>query len=289
MVSVKLPRLVESNSDRGSRSDVEAREAAHDLQQHIEEEVELDADMGKRLDSLDMPEGAIELEDLSNLNLNADTDDALQQCPDQNLDRQRGNESHMPNTAVDDNDKISPVTSQYVVVEHAFNVVLQTSRVYSRVQHGEVDAISSVSTTRSRAWSVLSGLSLTQISTISVLNLPLYEPELIRFHRLTSASFSTLVGFDEERDQASSLGEVQPLKVAETTLLSASLKRIHKEWKDLERDPPSSVAAGPISDTDLVFIQSDNLFVLQLTSSQYHWQATMMGPVGMPLSTCERI
>lgn len=75
--------------------------------------------------------------------------------------------------------------------EESFNAVLAPTRVYNRVQNREIDMITPVSTTRSRAWSILSGLSLSQISTIAVIKLPIHAPELTQFKQLVSPPLAT--------------------------------------------------------------------------------------------------
>ena len=65
-----------------------------------------------------------------------------------------------------------------IVFHSAFENDLKNSRVYKRSQPYECDVSFTSSAVRSHSWSVFSGLSLSQISSISVIALPVYSHEI---------------------------------------------------------------------------------------------------------------
>jgi hypothetical protein len=114
----------------------------------------------------------------------------------------------------------------------SFDEVLALSRAYQRVRNLESDAVSYASTTRSHSWSILSGISFSQVTRIGVICLPLYEAELVRFHRLASS-------------------EEVPAALTRT-YSSSILRTLEKHLAELrETHWTSDIAAGPMGD-DLV-------------------------------------
>jgi len=62
-----------------------------------------------------------------------------------------------------------------------FETILQCSRVYARVEHKDVcDASYTTNHSISRVWTMLSGLSLSQVSNISVLALPISASDILQ-------------------------------------------------------------------------------------------------------------
>ena len=65
-----------------------------------------------------------------------------------------------------------------IIFNRSFEKLLEATRAYRRAQRSECDVSFSSSNVRSHAWSALSGISLADISVISVLALPLDSDEI---------------------------------------------------------------------------------------------------------------
>ena len=67
---------------------------------------------------------------------------------------------------------------------------LFTSRVYQRTWHYPTDVSLCTSVTRTHAWFILSGLSLAEMSRLSVMALPLYADDLVNLKSLSPTAHS---------------------------------------------------------------------------------------------------
>ena len=200
----------------------------------MDQQLDRDRDIVFRLEQLELPPGSIDLDDLGG------------------SDEIPGPSPHdYPHSPADE----SNAGCQPDHAQPTFNDILSTSRVYNRVQSREVDAVSTILTTRSRAWSMLSGISLAQVSVIAVVKLPLYEPELRRFWSLASPGETLLLGATPA--STSSDTESRPFPPAEPTNSNEAVpqpthsflyKRLKKELEMLNRDPHDYYAAGQIGD-----------------------------------------
>lgn len=86
-------------------------------------------------------------------------------------------------------------------MQQTYDMILRATRVYDRVKDREVDAITTVSTNSSCPWSCLSGVSMSAISVIAVISLPLSDSELARFRHLAYGTEIDLLSHDNrERD-----------------------------------------------------------------------------------------
>ncbi|KAL8670144.1 MAG: hypothetical protein Q9168_005309 [Polycauliona sp. 1 TL-2023] len=160
-------------------SDLDARETAHSLHQLIDEEVEADADIARRLSGIEMPPNIIEPGIPDEIN---DETHSMAVSDPGNVDT-AGDLAPLAQKV-----SCSDVPEPDPRLQATFEIVLATSRVYHRVRDRDVDDRSSIATDRSHAWSVLSATSLAELSIVAVVSLPLDEQELRRLRRVGSVS-----------------------------------------------------------------------------------------------------
>ncbi|KIW32205.1 uncharacterized protein PV07_03765 [Cladophialophora immunda] len=89
--------------------------------------------------------------------------------------------------------EIAAITRPISIFENVpaeFELILGDSRVYRRVEMNACDMSFRSSLALTHAWSIFSGLSLSEISAISVISLPLRESELQRLHEIPDGTES---------------------------------------------------------------------------------------------------
>jgi len=156
-----------------------ARQSAESLRHSVGRELEQDSDLASRLSRLDRPPGEAVLSRVETLQSVDDggslaesggtTKELKEPCPAKGVGTGTYNAAMQPEGSAHWRD---------------FELVLYRTRVYDRVKHNDIDAQSTLPSSRSEGWSQLSGISLAQISVTSVIKLPLHKHELAAFWSL---------------------------------------------------------------------------------------------------------
>lgn len=264
-----------------SNSDLRAREIADTLQHHIEHEVDADGDLAARLERVQLPPGAVELATLET-SLDERQEMAIEEAGDVSASRfTTPQPQELPASDVPEPDAGTLAT---------YDAILAKSRIYDRVKDREMDAMSTATTSRSHAWSVLSGVSMAQISVVAIISLPLHEVELQRFRQLLlPASEREPATFDDlihplvpgSRTRSTQVPD-EPLDA--DSLIEEEFKRhyglywnsggappasatscLEKQLSRLERNPSPWYSAGPAGD-NMVRFWARMAYAYKLTS-----------------------
>jgi len=138
-----------------------------------------------------------------------------------------------------------PGSAGGAMLSREFETILEQTHMYARVQSNDCDLSFTSSAIRTTTWSMLSGLSLNDISIVSVLTLPISLEEVesigsqLTFARIISSaqeSGSPPNGQDSQLPSSSVLQEALLPPIAEET----SKQRLHMDDTTLTRLPVSS-------------------------------------------------
>lgn len=215
-----------------SNSDIEAADAAVALQEKIEEQVAMSTDIAERLDKLQLSiEGQEIVEPETPLLANNESSNA-QMHPD---------------------------------YQATLDEILENSTVYKRALHRSNNSTSSSSVV-SRSWSIISGISMTQISVLAVLNLPLYDNEIERFRQLANVPDDDPPNYENINQGVDGTSDLQRTDSQATSVASPSgrrnsassrnslagsggaIRRINKELASMKCNPSAQFECGPLGD-----------------------------------------
>lgn len=183
-----------------SVTDLEARQKAGALRDHLEQELDDNQGLADRLAGMEL---SPELEEMSTAVFDMNDASSALQTPgdrqdpttaDLELAKTGAINTDLPlnkppdQASTNESEDDDGMTDSEFQLSRAFEVVMFRTWVYRRNEREIVDGVSTINTTRSRAWSILSGITLSKISTLSVVNLPLTQPEVERFTSLASRS-----------------------------------------------------------------------------------------------------
>ncbi|KAF2801315.1 uncharacterized protein BDZ99DRAFT_483808 [Mytilinidion resinicola] len=114
------------------------------------------------------------------------------------------------------------------IIRFAFESDLETSRVYRNAQSSHCDASFASSVARTNAWSIFSGLSLADVSVISVIALPVYSVDI------ENRQWYTFGDVDKVSDSLAPVAVTMPL---EKLLQAAATSDKEKSEVDLDQRP----------------------------------------------------
>jgi hypothetical protein len=125
---------------------------------------------------------------------------------------------------------------QVTTFQYSFEIDLNTSRVYQRTEPYESDVSFTSSNVRTHAWSVFSGMSLSEISMISALALPLYAHDIPNNEWYSFGEIGLAVPIGMTPHQGTSTWATQDASSTRTT----SVNLFHASSEGLSKNPQLS-------------------------------------------------
>jgi hypothetical protein len=132
---------------------------------------------------------------------------------------------------------------QATAFHYSFEIDLNTSRVYRRTEPYESDVSFTSSNVRTHAWSIFSGMSLSEISVVSALALPLYAYDIPNNEWYNFGEIGLAVPMGEIRYQEAMNWPVPPnTRSTKSTALSAIFTPLENITEELQLSTTSTSA-----------------------------------------------
>ncbi len=140
-----------------------------------------------------------------------------------------------------------------VIAPHDFELTLERTRVYRSVRSHDTDVSFRSSAVRTNAWSLLSGISLNDISIISVIGMPISLEEINCFG--PDLTFAKMISAKDEREGAHAHAGLaflesrpRPKATSSRWLVGFSARRNPKENKTPTITKPPTLRSMPVSE-----------------------------------------